>query len=73
MSEVLANEVWSCNADLNASAIQMFCSRNLSVPALASTWSAAFGIPLMSRSLMYLSDRSCSNEGHVKCQSRANQ
>ena len=61
-SEVPAIEFWSRSVDSNASARQMFYLRNLSVLALVSM----FAIPRMIWSLMYLSDRSCSHEGHVK-------
>ena len=73
MSEMLAIRFWFRNADSNASAQRTFCIKDLRVPALASrsVWSASFAIPLMSWSLMYMSESSCSHEGHVKSQSKA--
>ena len=70
---MLAIEVWFRNADSNASARQTFCSRDFIVSDLASRfiWSASLAIPLMSWSLMYISDKLCSHEGHVKLLSRA--
>ena len=72
-SEAPAIEFWSCSADSNASAGWTFYSRDLSILALASrsAWRVSFAIPRMIWSLMYISDRSCLHEGHVKLQSTA--